>query len=421
MQARKSVLVLAGAVAALLPGDGAFGQQEDQPNDPTAQTVLERARPDHDPIGIRAGGFLFFPLVELGAQFNSNIFNTNSEKKADLIWTVSPDLRLNSTWSNHMLNIFARGDFGFYTAHPRENFHDFAAGIESRVDIQRDTKLLFDASAKRAHEERGSPEDANGRFPSVYYLHKGDARFRHRLNRLSVELASLVEYYDYNDVEGAFGRTIDQDDRDRFRWEGAVRVGYYFQPRVEVFVRGAFNVVRYARSPDRDGFERDSSGFAILGGLSFRLTSTLFGELGVGYLEQHYDDSKLSPARGPGFSGRLTWLVTPLTTIQVSGGRTIEESILSNASSYFVTTGQIDVAHELLRNLILQGRFTVQNFDYNGISRNDTYFRPGVGVTYLMSRHVHLRAKYDLVYRESNINGQDYETHMVWVGVRFQY
>lgn len=415
------VFFLLGACFGLVPWNGAFAQEGDQVIDPTAQTVLERARPGYDPIGFRVGSFLFFPLFDVGGQFNSNIFNTNSNRKADLIWTVSPGLRLNSTWSNHMVNVFARGDLGFYTWNSRENFHDFAAGVESRVDIQRDTKLLFEASAARGHEERGSPEDANGRFPSVYYVYKGDNRFRHRFNRVTVELGSLLDYYDFKDVEGTPNRNIDQDDRDRLKWEGAVRLGYFFQPRVEAFVRGAYNVVRYTRSPDRNGFERNSSGFAVLGGLNFRITSTLFGEVGLGYREQHYEDSKLRAARGPAFSGSLTWLVTPLTTVQVSGARGIEESILSNASSYFATSGQVEITHELLRNVIVQARFSVQNFSYNGISRTDTYYRPGLGVTYLMGRHVYLRARYDLVYRNSNVNGQNYETHIVWVSVRFQY
>jgi len=423
MRVRSGVCLasLLGACFGLAPANIAFAQEEDQVVNPTAQTVLERARPDHDPLGVRVGSFLIFPSMDVGGQFNSNIFNTESNRKADLIWIASPSLRLNSTWSNHMLNVFARGNFGFYTSNSRENYQDFAVGVESRVDIQRDTKVLFDVSAARSHEERGSPEDANGRFPSVYYAYKSDMRFRHRFNRVTVELGALMDFHDFAGVEGASGRTIDQDDRDRLRWEGAVRLGYFFNPRSEVFVRGAYSAVRYPRSPDRNGFDRNSSGFAVLGGLNYRITSTLFGELALGYREQHYEDRRLPPARGPAFNGSLTWLMTPLTTVQVSGARAIEETILSNASSYFATSGQVEITHELLRNVILQARFSIQNFSYTGISRNDTYYRPGVGVTYLMGRHVYLRARYDLVYRQSNINGQNYEAHVFLLSARFQY
>jgi hypothetical protein len=389
--------------------------------EPGAQTVLERPRPDHDPIGLRVGSFLYYPSIDVGGLFNSNIFNTESNRKADLIWVVAPGMRLNSNWSNHMLNLFARGQFGFYTSNSQENFQDFVAGIESRLDFRRDTQLLFDASALRGHEERGSPEDANGRFPSVYHAYKGDLRFRHRFNRVGLEVSSLADYYSYDNVEAESGRIIDQGDRDRVRWEGAVRVGYFFNPRVEAFVRGAFNIVDYSRSVDRNGFERSSNGFGVLGGLSYRITSTLFGDVAVGYRDQRYRDDRLAAARGPAFAGSLTWLITPLTTLQVSGSRTVEESILSNASSYFATTGRVEVAHELLRNLILQARFAIQNHAYNGISRNDTYYRPGFEATYLMGRHVHLRARYDMVYRKSNVNGQDYETHIFLLSVRAQY
>ncbi|MCI0430482.1 MAG: outer membrane beta-barrel protein, partial [Rhodospirillales bacterium] len=49
-------------------------RRPEQPEPERAQSVFERPRPDYDPLGIRAGGFLIYPQVELGEAYNDNIF-----------------------------------------------------------------------------------------------------------------------------------------------------------------------------------------------------------------------------------------------------------------------------------------------------------------------------------------------------------
>ena len=41
---------------------------------------------DFKPLGIRAGGFMLHPGVQLAAEFNDNVFYTAEDKQNDTIW-----------------------------------------------------------------------------------------------------------------------------------------------------------------------------------------------------------------------------------------------------------------------------------------------------------------------------------------------
>src|SRR5271163_1858458 len=64
-------------------------------------SVLDRPRPEYDPLGLRLGSFFLYPKLELGELYSDNVFATQSNKKTDFITVVSPTLDLRSNWSQN--------------------------------------------------------------------------------------------------------------------------------------------------------------------------------------------------------------------------------------------------------------------------------------------------------------------------------
>ena len=81
-------LAFAGTVCAPLLA-GAQQQQSDDP-DPNI-TVVERPRPELDPLGIRAGSFFIFPSISLSGTYDSNVLATTRTR------TWAPSWRRGST------------------------------------------------------------------------------------------------------------------------------------------------------------------------------------------------------------------------------------------------------------------------------------------------------------------------------------
>ena len=90
------------------------------------------------------------------------------------------------------------------------------------------------------------------------------------------------------------------------------------------------------------------------------------------------------------FGGRaqLDYFLSPLTTLTLGAGRTVEDAATPGAGGYVASSASLTVDHELLRNLILTGRLTYSEDEYQGLDRNDRRLQARVGATYLMNRNL---------------------------------
>ena len=112
---------LALAVA-LLGGAAAHGQIK--PQAPLGDTIATRPRPDYDAMGVRAGSFLMLPRLSLQETYNSNIFATPTNERADLVTTMLPSIDVRSDWNNHAVNLHADARAAKYLDNGGEDFVD---------------------------------------------------------------------------------------------------------------------------------------------------------------------------------------------------------------------------------------------------------------------------------------------------------
>ncbi len=398
-------------------------------------TVLERPRPETDPLGIRSDGFLIFPSLTVTQQFRDNIFfdeedsSTNpNDLQGDFITVLSTTLLFQSDWNNHQLNFFGDADIGSFFINSDENYSDWHLGTNGRYDISRDTNVSARFDIANRHETRGSPDDVNGKHPIFYNLFGPTVGFFHRFNRVSVTLNGNLVKYNFEDVttgiDGSRGilsqGQINNDDRDRTEVEGSAEVAYEIIPNYDAFLRGIVNDRDYKDFRDDNGFQRDSSGWEVVGGTAIDFTGVLFGNVFAGYRRQSYDDPRFSTTQGVGFGADVTWNLSGLTTIKASSERSVEETTLSGASGFFASRFAASVDHELLRNLILSANGSFQKNKYDGNARKDDIVRAAAQVKYLMNRNFYLTVGYDFQNRESNFINQNYTVNTVMIRIEGQ-
>ena len=142
------LLVLAAGATASMLAYGAHGQ-EPGPNVP----VTGRSRPDYDPLGIRAGGFLIYPSFTVDGSYNDNIFADDDNQESDFIFTYSPRIDFRSNFPRHSLNWTLHTDVGQYVDHTNENFWDYGTELAGRLDITRNNRLIgranYDARSRQ--------------------------------------------------------------------------------------------------------------------------------------------------------------------------------------------------------------------------------------------------------------------------------
>ena len=108
-----AVCALAAAAASPATAQIAFDRDHNK-------SVHERAVEEHMPLGIHTGGFLMLPRLDLGVEFNDNIYAASSAETDDMIFTVAPSVEFDSQWSVHRLNLY--GGLASHTRLPWEVF-----------------------------------------------------------------------------------------------------------------------------------------------------------------------------------------------------------------------------------------------------------------------------------------------------------
>ena len=372
-------------------------------------------------LGTPVGAFVIYPSLTVATEYNDNIFATDTEKESDLIFTVTPEISVQSDWDVHALEFLASTTSKQHLDHTDENALDYRFLSFGRVDILEDTFATLSAGISRHHEERGSPDDVFGTEPTEFTTIGGAAGFSHQFNRVWTELNASVTYLTYDDVAAAGGGSFNNSDRDRLEYASSARVGYDFNPDIGAFVEGSFKLADYSESVDDNTFNRNSYDYGLAAGMRFDITELLFGDVFVGITRSEFDDPRFASQTTFDLGADLTWSVTPLTSVNLNASRTWEETTVAGASSALTTNAGLSVKHALLDTVFLTAFLDYTRESFEEINRADDTISMGPGVTYLMNRFVHLNFNYAYTQRFSDISTEDYAEHSVILSVRLQY
>ena len=387
------------------------------PDEAETADVVTRPRPDYDARGIRMGAFYLYPSLAAGAGYSDNVFNTHTGTVDDTLFTANPQLRLRSNWAQHSFNVTAEAKSYWYDTQTSENRTDWNVSADGRIDIARGSDISGEIHFRDYHEERGT--DLVGGLtigdpaePTSLSDFGGSLALTHTFNRLVVSVGGGVDDISYRDtpVVGG-GPDINNSDRDRAVTEAFAKATYEVTPDTGVFVRGAWNERDFKTAVDDFGFNHDSSGWTIDGGVHFAMTHVLIGEVFGGYQEQNYDFAAFTTTEGFSFGAGLKWFPTMLTTISLDGARTIEDTSITGSSGYISTRGMLSLDHELVRNVILSGKVGFESADYQDIVRTDDIVSAQLDGIYLINNNFHFDAGWRYVDRDSDVTPFAYTTN----------
>ena len=378
----------------------------------TRGSVMSRARPGYDAVGIHTGAFTIYPEANVSSKYDDNIYATSTNTKSDFITALSSSVSVNSNWNVHALNFSAGVTKSLYSKHSGENRLDWNVGANGRLDVTRNTKINAALSFQKLHEDRGDPSAPSASSePVPYTLLSGSLGVDQRFNRMTASLIGDYSEYNYDNVVSTTGTPINQDFRDRKEYGETLKVGYDVSPDTSVYLRGTLNQRKYDQHPPVVAVNQDSKGYEIVAGTSIRLSNLMQGGFYLGYQSQSYDSSALSDINGLAYGGNIEWYLTPLMTVTLNADSAINETTLGG-SGYLAQSVGLRVDHELLRNLLLHANVGYENDKYTGISRTDDILSAGLGADYLLSRNFSISLGYNYINRSSSVLGGDYSRNL---------
>jgi hypothetical protein len=399
------------------------------PSQALAQTAgpspLERDRPEYDPIGARIGSFELHPFLEVEGDYNSNVLALPENEVDDVVLTLDAGLDVESLWERHRVSARA---YARQTVHAELTTEDvFEAGvrINGDYDISRETYLRGGVTADFLAEDRTAITNVSqAREPTRFRRFGANASLGHEMGDLQITADTAILALDFDDATAADGTEIEQDFRDSIYMRGALTLAYDISPRIAVVARGQVDRLDYtsdAIGPEE--LDRDTTGYAVEGGVRLQLTNLLFGEVRVGWLKRNSEDDRLPGASGLSFGANLQWDVTPLTTLRLFADRQVEESGSLLNSGNIRSQVRFDVEHELLCNLILDGELRLARIDAVGqFEEQADEYQVRAGVTYLANRRLRLFARFSR-FERMGAEGffRDFNANRASVGVRLVF
>lgn len=408
---------LALTAALTIPSLAVAQQQEP----PTNVDIEHRPRPDYDPLGVRVRSFFVNPSLTVGTGYDDNVFATNNNREDDVFFTVAPEVNVKSNWSRHQLQLGVGGEAAWFADQDEQNYQDVFGNLSGRLDISRANKLDVLLSAARKHEDSSSPdaEDNENNDVSKFYEYRTGLNYRHDFARLFAIVGADIDRLDFQDHDG-----INEDDRDRNQYRGRLRGGIDLTPRINVFAEGTVDTRQYDQTPNDGGVDRESNGYVGRLGVGLDLTNLIFGEFTVGYTERHYKDGDLGNVGGLNGGGTITWNVTPLTSLILSAQADVIETTVDfngdTANADRRAESNVEVWHELLRNVLLHANAGYVRDDFDGVSRTDDTVIAGGGLRYLLNRNLYLDATYNFDKRWSDDNDEEYYRNVVRLALTAQ-
>ncbi len=365
--------------------------------------------------GIHLGGFMLYPTLDVGGQYNDNVFAVDTSAQSDFSYEIHPALDLESTWTRYLVALKADYDLRQYSKFTSENTSNYL--FSARTEFNLGSNSLVDASSEYARltELRGNTNfTAGAAKPTNYNRWNNLFDFKHVFNRLQADLGGSYTTLRFENTPAVGGGTILEVDRDRDVASGYVDLGYQFSPGYEIFTRGTWNQRDYRLAISQF---RNSSGYEAVGGVRAQLTHLIDGQAYVGYLSQDYKGFTKTVG-GFDYGLQLNWSLTRLSTITAAVSRSIEETDATGASSYFATDASLGVTHALTRTVTLNAAFSYNNNKYQDIARNENIYGATAGIDYGLTPHFHLVADYRYSTRSSNTVGAKYNQNLIEAKVR---
>lgn len=363
----------------------------------------------YDGTGTHVGSFWLLPTIETGLFYDSNVNASSDDAEDGWGGYISPRLDLKSDWGRHALDISLGASHFEYFDGPDDSRTNFDGSVEARIDVQRDLVIIgglkggmFDERVGDLNASALADEATRHREYDAY------ASLNKAFNRLSVSVGGAYTVYDYDDVDSVLGGEIDQDFRDGDTQTVGGRVSYEFSPGYRMFADTRYNWRHYESNVG------ESDGWRGLAGVEFEITRLVRGEIGVGYMEQYYDDG--DDEGGISYHAGLIWNPTPLMTVNLDADRVIADSAVAGSSGMIEDTAKLRVDYEVMRQVVVSPFIGITHLDYVDIDRTGFAYDAGFQVDYAVNRFLSVGMNY--IYTNSDVDNagpgiDDFERHVV--------
>ncbi len=380
---------------------------------------VEQLADRYQPKGITLGKFLLLPKIEFDQTYNDNVFATESDKKADFISIIRPEMSLRLREATYSWNTNVSIEANRYHKYKDDNNIQGRLVTDGLYEFNRSFEVSGSYIFSALAEERGSDEAVQGKEPTKVWVNDARVGSKMRQGRYTFAVDGGATKSAHDNVQATMG-TIDNSDRDRTQYLVSGRASYEIFPGYAAVLAASVNQRDYDRTLDRGGYNRDSSGYRVEGGIGVELAQTVRGDLLIGYLSQDYKDKRFEDPAGLAFKASFNWTPSRLTLVVPTLERSVQETTMLNVSGMVRTSASVLVRHEYARNILLTGFAGVFHDEFKGINRDSLLYEARGRVTYAFDENVFVSGELAHRTKDSQLPGRNFNQNFIGLRLGLQ-
>ena len=380
---------------------------------PEDMPVRDRAWPEYQARGIRAGAWMFNPTLTAGAGYDSNVFSSPNNQQGDLLEHLGAGLSANSLWERHGISMGLSTGSIFYQNHPTLNETDATFGAGGHFDIDHSTQILGTFNAGYLHTEVGSLTSPLGAIkPTPYSSISGDLALKKQFGRVTTTVGAAVSSYDFGSTVAQNGTIINQDALDGQIYIAHARIDYAFSEKLAVFTATESNWRELRGTPEQS---LESNGYRALAGFNLELTHLIKGEFAAGYMRQHFFASSIGNIEGPAYRAVVNWSPSRLVDVHFKAEQIVTESFDLGSTGIRADAVQAGIDYEFRPNVVLLTAATYEKDHFQGQPREDNVYAVDARIKYALNNLMSISLGYRYTLRDSNVTAASFDKHQVAV------
>jgi hypothetical protein len=379
-------------------------------------SVMDRARPAVDPAGMRIGGFRADAAASIGIGYDDNLLGTNTARLGDGFYETNLSAGLVSEWTTHALGLSANITDRRYLSESNFDWTDWNVAASGRLDLATDVALDAGYARRRLHLAPQSIDIQQAGIvePVPYDVDEFTLGGNYRINRMSFRMAGVYGTYRFQDVDSASGGNLSVNDYNALTLQ--FETGYEFATGRSATAALRWQDVAYSNAAASD---RNSQTWAVLGGFRYDFDGVWQARVALGYARRDYEGSRFKPISIPAFEASVGWNVTRMTTLTLTAGRTIQESIQPDRPGYVSSFGLLRADHELFQNVVVSALAGLAGQEYRQPTQRAVDLVLGASAIWLTNRNIAVTLDYRFVNRFSRSGGiEEFDENTVLLRLR---
>jgi hypothetical protein len=384
-----------------------------------AERISDRDHFFGQPIGIREGGFFFYPSLDTSAAFDDNLYGMHLNPVSDFRFEASPVLRVQSDFPRHALRLIAGARNVSYLENTDQDYTNLFGLASGALHIDNANTLSIAAGSALEHEERREiTAPLAAAEPGAFMRHTVSAGLTHDVGRLYGTLSGTATWLDYDKVRANDGSLLDQDVRDQRILSTQLRTGYRISPGYEVLSK--LKLIR--RENEGTGADdKSSTGYEATVGVAMETDPLLRWFLVGGYGVRDFDNASAGSVSSYLLEGSFEWLVTQKLTLYGTAAHLIDDTLGAADLGHIASSVKLEAEYEIYHNLVGRAGLGLTRAELVGADRTDDIFEASLGLDYYLSPQWLLALDYHYQDRQSTDDDFTATRNQIKLSAKYRY